>query len=462
MRTLIQNATIVTSDPARTILYDAAIAIDGELIAGIGPTAEVKAAFPDATVVDGRGRTIFPGLVNCHTHLCLTAWRGIQEDFGFPSTLKFPTNVRALMTDEENAVFAMLGAVEALRAGNTALLELGRNTASYADTLATSGLRLVLAEMVMDVEPDGVRDGRFVYSDAFGAQALERTEQLFSRWHGAAGGRITCFVGPYATEACSPKFLRDTRTFAERRDAGYSIHQNESRWETEAVMKVRGLRPTEYLFHSDFLGPRLVGGHCRYMERSEIALMGHSGAFVSFNAAMAARRGVSPPIAALEAAGNTIALGSDNMAEDMVEVMRTALFMERVARHDGLHLQPEDVLQWATRHGARALRLEHKIGSLEVGKQADLFIVNSRRPNLVPTLRIVSAFVHNGQAADIESVMVAGQWLMRDGHVLTIDEDDIVTRAQEIGLRVWHDLVERYPDVPFPIRLPPRKGPQEA
>jgi len=455
--TLIEHAAIVTCDQARTILHDAALVVDAGVIAAIGPTEETIKHFPDATVVDGRGRTVFPGLVNCHTHLCLTAWRGIQEDFGFPSTLKFPTNVRALMSDEENAVFAMLGAVEALRSGNTTLLELGRNMSSYAEVLATSGLRLVLAEMVMDVEPDGVRDGRFVYSDALGEKALQRTHDLFSRWHGTADQRITCFVGPYATEACSPQFLRRTRALAEDRDTGYSIHQNESRWETEAVMKVRGLRPTEYLFHSDFLGPRLVGGHCRYMERSEIALMGHSRGFVSFNAAMAARRGVSPPIQALEAAGATIALGSDNMAEDMVEVMRTALFMERVARQDGLHLQPEDVLDWATRHGARALRLEPKIGSLEVGKQADLFIVNSRRPNLVPTLRIVSAFVHNGHPGDVEAVMVAGNWLMRDGKVVTVDEDDIVQRAQEIGLRVWHELVERYPDVPFPIRLPPRQ-----
>jgi 5-methylthioadenosine/S-adenosylhomocysteine deaminase len=454
VRTLIKNTTVVTSDATGTVHHDAALVIDGDVIAAIGPTQDVTRQFREADVIDGRGKAVFPGLVNCHTHLCLTAWRGIQEDFGFPSTLKFPTNVRALMSAEENAVFAMLGAVEALRSGNTTLLEIGRDTASYAEVLTTSGLRLVLAETAMDVEPEGVRHGRFVYSPALGEQALRRTADLFSRWHGALDGLITCFVGPYATEACSPDFLRQTRAFAEQHDTGYTIHQNESRWETDAVMKVRGLRPTEYLFHADFLGPRLVGGHCRFMQPSEISLLGHSGAFVSFNAAMAARRGVSPPIQALEAAGCAIALGSDNMAEDMVEVMRTALFMERVARQDGLHLQPEEVLGWGTRHGARALRLDRQIGSLEVGKKADLFLVNTRRPNLVPTLRIVSAFIHNGQAADIESVMVGGQWLLRDGKVLTMDEADIVDRAQEIGLRVWHELVRRYPDVPFPIRLP--------
>jgi 5-methylthioadenosine/S-adenosylhomocysteine deaminase len=214
------------------------------------------------------------------------------------------------------------------------------------------------------------------------------------------------------------------------------------------------VRPTEYLFQNDFLGPGLIAAHCRFMTPSEIALLGRSGAFVSHNAAMAARRGSAPPIQALAAAGCTIAMGSDNMAEDMVEVMRTGLFTERVSRQDGQSPQPEDVLEWAARNGARALGHGQIAGSLEAGKKADLFVVDARRPNLVPAVRIVSAFLHNGQAADVEAVMVDGRWLMRDGKVLTLDEPDIVTRAEAIGQRVWRQLVEKHPDVPFPIRLP--------
>src|SRR5579864_108377 len=114
MQILIKNATIVTSHAARSVLHDAAIVIDDDVIAAIGSSMDLSKQFKDADVVDARDRAIFPGLVNCHTHLCLTAWRGIQEDFGFPSTLTFPTSVRALMSDEENAVFAMLGALEAV------------------------------------------------------------------------------------------------------------------------------------------------------------------------------------------------------------------------------------------------------------------------------------------------------------------------------------------------------------
>src|SRR5262249_30401685 len=137
---------------------------------------------------------------------------------------------------------------------------------------------------------------------------------------------------------------------------------------------------------------------------------------------------------------------------------RTGLFAERVARRDAQSPQPEDVLEWAARNGARALGHGEIAGSLEVGKQADLFVVNARHPNLVPALRIVSAFVHNGHPGDIESVMVNGRWLMRDDRVLTLDEADIVARAEAIGRRAWRQLVEKHPDVPFRITLPGRSS----
>ena len=125
------------------------------------------------------------------------------------------------------------------------------------------------------------------------------------------------------------------------------------------------------------------------------------------------------------------------------------------SRQDGERPWPEDVLEWGTRNGAAALGLGTDVGSLEVGKKADLIVLDARRPHLVPALRIVSGWIHNGQAGDVESVMVDGRWLMRDHKVLTIDEADVVTRAEEIGRRVWRQLVERYPNVPFPIKLPP-------
>ena len=183
--------------------------------------------------------------------------------------------------------------------------------------------------------------------------------------------------------------------------------------------------------------------------------MGRAGAGVSNNPAIAARRGAAAPVKELQAAGCGIGMGSDNMAEDMVEVMRAGLFLERVRRNDQMDPQPEEVLEWATRGGSRILGMEHEIGALEVGKKADLFMVDMMRPHLVPTLRIVSSFVHNGQPADITSVMVDGRWVMRDNKVLTIDEADIIRRAEQVGHSVWRRLLNQFPNVPFPISLPP-------
>jgi cytosine/adenosine deaminase-related metal-dependent hydrolase len=155
---------------------------------------------------------------------------------------------------------------------------------------------------------------------------------------------------------------------------------------------------------------------------------------------MAANRGVIPPIPALRDAGCPIANGTDNNTNDMFEVMRVALLTERIRRNDanpGLRPQPEDMLEDATLGGARAVRQAKLLGSLEIGKKADLIVLDTRRAHLVPAGRIVSAWIHNGQPCDIESVMVDGQFIMRNRKVLTMDEESIVAEADKVGRRIW-------------------------
>jgi 5-methylthioadenosine/S-adenosylhomocysteine deaminase len=223
------------------------------------------------------------------------------------------------------------------------------------------------------------------------------------------------------------------------------------------VQEQRGLRPTEYLARCDFLSSRLLAAHCRCMTPDEERLLGASGASVAFNSAIAARWGLSPRIADLEAYGCTIALGTDNMAEDMVEVMRTALFMERVRRQDGRQPTPEQVFSWATRHGYRALGIADG-GWLAPGNKADLILVDLQRAHLVPVLRVVSCFVHQGQAHDIEGVMVDGRWLMRDGALLTMDEASIVQEADRIGRAAWQRLFAERPTLTPPAGWHPLVG----
>ena len=455
MTNVIKNATIVTGDNARTILYDSAIAIDGDRIVGIGRTPEVMTAYPDAEQIEGTGKALFPGLVNCHTHLLASNDRGILEDWGFPTTLKFPATARSLLSQEERQLMATLAVLEAIRSGTTTLLEVQAEVSDYAEYLEKTGLRFVLADTVNDIDASAGSAGSSSAQGARGERGLQRCADLIESWHGKGDGRISCFVAPHAPETVSPGLLRQSREMAERYDVGYTIHLSQSPNEIESVMRARGVPPTHYLFSNDFLGPRLVLAHCRYVNPSEIALLGQAGCGVSNNAAIAARRGAAAPVKELLAAGCGMGMGTDNMAEDMVEVMRAGLFLERVRRNDQMDPQPEDMLEWASRGGAKILGLGQETGSLEVGKKADLFMINMMRPHLVPTLRIVSGFVHNGQPSDVQSVMVDGRWLMRDGKVLTIDEDDIVRRAEQTGHHVWQRLLKKYPNVPFSVALPP-------
>ncbi len=456
---VIANTTIVTCDAAHTVLHDAAIAIKDNRIATLGATPQILAVYPDAEVIDGRGKAVFPGLINCHAHLTANLFRGISEDFGFPSSFAFPEDVRDMISDEETTVMAALGAIEAARTGSTTTVEIAGGIHRYADMLDKTGMRWVLAENTADgIVPPTFRAGEPVHAYSFQLRdkSLEHATRLFEKWHhGNETDRITCMGSTGLVETSSPDLLRSVHEIAEKYDSHYTIHLNQSRLEVESLILMRGVRPTESLFHNDYLGPRMLGAHVRYLSPSEISLLGTTRSNVSHQPAMAARRAVIPPIPALRHAGCTIGMGTDNNTQDMVEVMRTGLFTERIIRDDGMNPQPEDILAMTTMGSATAIGMEDEVGSLEVGKKADLFIINTQRVTLVPTNRIVSAFIHNGQPSDIESVMVDGEFVLRDGKFLNLDEDTIIREADNIGKSVWRRLLNKYPNVPFPPTLAP-------
>jgi cytosine/adenosine deaminase-related metal-dependent hydrolase len=363
-----------------------------------------------------------------------------------------------MLSEEEITVMALLGALESIKSGTTTLVENAPGIGVYAAELAKTGLRWVFAESARDaVVPAGWRPGEDVhaFSPALCEAALQRINDLFATWHQAHNGLITVFPAAALAEASSPELLQAVRAFAEQHDLGYTIHLAQSRLEIESMMRLRGVRPSFFLYAHDFLGPRLFAAHCRYVDAAEVALLGNTRTIITHQAGMAANRAVIPPIPALRAAGCPIAMGTDNNSQDMLEVMRIGLVTERILRDDATQPQPEDILRETTRGGAQALRQQATIGALEVGKKADLIVVDTQRAHLVPTLRIVSAWLHNGQPGDIEAMMVDGKFLMRDRQVLTLDEASLIQEAEKIGRRAWNQLLKRYPSAPFPTRVAP-------
>ena len=455
MTTVIHDTTVVTGEEHAPVHHGAAIAVDGNAIAAIGPTDEVLARFPGAERISGRGKAVMPGFANCHTHLTLTKNRGITENTSFPEQVSYPPTVRfprsLPLSDEELTVLAQLGALEAIRCGTTAVMEIAANIDVYAREIVDSGLRFVLAEQASDrAHGDIGEPGPFVVNQELAEQGLQNIADMHSKWNGAEGGRVTVGVAGWAPDMCSPELLVRLRELQDSLDTLGTIHLNQIWGEVENVKANRdGALPTEFLAQLGYLNDRLVAAHCRCMTPQEERILGESGAWVSFNSAIAARRGLSPHVADLEAAGCGIAMGTDNMAEDMVEVVRTGMFMERIRRSDGRLPSPEEAFQWATSNGYRALGIPDG-GSLRVGNKADLIVVDTRRAHLVPTIRVVSTFVHQGQGRDVESVMVDGRWIMHDNRVLTMDEDALVREADLVGRRAWRRLLDSDPDFTLP------------
>jgi 5-methylthioadenosine/S-adenosylhomocysteine deaminase len=427
---------------------DVALAVAGDRIAAIGPTDDVLRAHPGADVYDGRGKALFPGLINCHAHLSATLERGFNEDFGFPNSARLAIRPASLLRGDEATLMVTVGALEAIRTGTTTIVENASGIASSAAVLAKSGLRCVFAESIRDSEnvagpmsPDGLaRSETPRFSARLRDEGMRKIADLFSAWHGKEQGRIRVFPAAALAETSSPELLRAIRDFAETHDVGYTIHLSQSAAEVDFMTRHHGVRPPMFLDRHGFLGPRLFAAHCRYVDDADIALLGRTKTIVSHQAAMAANRGVIPPIAKLRAADCPIANGTDNNTNDLFEVMRIALLTERISRNDpfpGVRPQPEDVLEDATVGGARALQLGAQAGVLEAGRKADLIVVETRRAHLVPAGRITSAWIHNGQPSDIESSMVDGRFVMRSRRVLTLDEDAIVAEADRVGRRIW-------------------------
>jgi len=258
MAVVIHDTTIVTGNDAGTILYDAALAVDGRRIAALGPSADVLARYPGASRVDGRGRAVLPGFANAHTHLPRVLARGIYEDLSPSHTPPFTGGLSPLplprLTEHEERVMALLGALEAIRSGTTLVLEEGVGLADYAVGLFDSGLRLLLCERAWDRAGAAIGQGGAFEVDAVRAEtSMARIADLHKRWNGKGDGRVQVGLAAWAPELCSPELLVRLRRLQGELDVIASIHLNQIWGEVAAVREQRGMLPTEYLASVGFL-----------------------------------------------------------------------------------------------------------------------------------------------------------------------------------------------------------------
>ncbi len=418
---LVKDGYLITMDPERRVLKRGSVAIEGKEISAVGKDVEESAD----TIIDAKGKAVLPGLINAHTHLSMTLFRGIADDMPLKPWLEekiWPLELH--LTGGHCYAGALLGCLEMIKSGTTCFADQYFHMEDVARAVEESGLRSALSLGIIELgDPEKCK------SD------LRDGEKLVKNYQGAADGRITTMFGPHAAYTCSPECLGQVKKLAGKYGIGIHIHVAESETEIKDVSKKYGKRPVEHLDSIKFLGPEVLAAHCVWLTEREIKIIKERGVKPVHNPVsnMKLGSGVSPVPEMLEI-GIPVALGTDGAASnnslDMMNEMKFAALLNKVHKLDSTAVPAQSVLEMATINGARALGLEREIGSLEVGKKADLVLVDLKRPHFTPLHDVVSHLVYSGVGSDMDTVLVGGRILMRGRKVLTLDEGEVMGKAQ--------------------------------
>lgn len=448
------GTTVVTQNERREILRNAGVAVKGNRIVAVGPSAEIDRAHPQSQAIDARGKAVMPGIVNAHTHVVLLVLRGTVEDMNSEVIYTYMSPISYAMTAGEREAMGILGCMEGLRCGTTTMVEPFRHVVTYAGAMAKTGMRLWFSENCADALTLKIRHGVYEFDQAWGETFLERQVALIEQFHDTHGGRVMCQVAAHATDNCSPWMLRRLNDLREKYGVRRTVHMAQSKGEVAQVRKYADCTPAEYLERNDWLGPDVVGAHWTHCTDSDIALLARHGVHMAHCPANSSRKGPhTAPMAKILEAGVNVALGTDNMTEDMFQAMKIGSIIHRGSYGGGPKPHPQDLLDGATRNGALSLGVLDQIGSLEPGKKADITVINLEDPCMTPQINLVSNLVHYGHQGMVESVMVDGEFLMRDRRILCVNETESLRNAQAATASAWRRLQEQNPDLPLPQAL---------
>ena len=425
MNTLITHACIVTMNEKMEVIRDGSLLIENGRISriGYGITASEGAA-----VFDAGGMIVMPGLINAHTHLPMTLLRGYADDLPLDKWLTehiFPAEAR-LMTPENVRIGTRLALLEMIKTGTTCFNDMYYFEDVIAEEAKKAGIRGVMGEALIDFP---------TVSFATVDEGCARAERLLSDWQG--DNTIHPSVCAHAPYTCSPETLQKAKKLADKYNTILHIHAAETREEVEQVTTRHGLPPVEYLHSLGLTGKNVITAHAVWLNAVEVDMLADTGTAVAHNpkSNLKLASGIAPVASYLQS-GITVAIGTDGAASnntlDMVEEMRFAALISK-----GETLNPEAVgareaLQMVTIHGARALGLGDRTGSLEEGKCADLIFVDPGSYNMLPMHDPLSALVYAMNSHNIRHAIVNGEWIMRERRVLHLDEEEIIASLRKI------------------------------
>jgi 5-methylthioadenosine/S-adenosylhomocysteine deaminase len=414
---------VVTVDVERRVIANGAIVVDNGRISHIGRSDQLSAITAEKTI-DARGSIVLPAFVNGHMHISYAhAVRGLfADDFVGRDRLREVFRLQSAMTPEEEYWTSLLAIIELVRSGTLSFVDPGstRDVDGCMQAYADSGVRVVTGTSLID-QPSDLALPRFTTDDA-----LKRTDAFIRRYDGQLGGRIRAWAMPFSSDTCSAELLRGAKHIADERGTFVTIHHS------------GGL--TRHLADIDALGPNVLLAHAAGIDDADVELIAESGATVVMCPSTTMKEGSGlgrRKLPELLARGTAVALGADSANSsnflDAVRMMNAAALGMKDGRFSASVLPAETCLELVTRTGARALGIESEAGSLEVGKQADLVVFDTRRAEWSALLDPVNNLVYSADGRSVTTVIAGGRVVVDGGKVTFADEAHVADRVQALG-----------------------------
>ena len=442
--TLFTNAIVLTMDEKLTQYDPGAVAVKGDSIVAVGAEAELKKEFSAKEVIDCGGKILMPGLVNAHTHVPMTLIRGLADDLRLDVWLMgymLPVE-RQFVSPEFVRLGTLIACAEQIRSGVTTFNDMYFYEDDIAQATADAGMRAVCGESVMKYPaPDAPS-----YDDS-----LAYAREFIKKWKGHP--LIVPAIAPHAPYSTNPEIIRACVDLAKEFDVPLHIHISETAFEVENMRKEQGMPVIPYVKKLGLFEAKVIAAHCVHIDTGEIRTLQHANAGVSHNPSSNLKLASGfAPVQKMLADGLNVGIGTDGPASnndlDMFEEVRLASFVAKAASNDPTVLPAATALTMATRLGAQALHLGQITGSLEVGKRADMILVDINPLHNTPRfkrdpLNAYSQLVYASKSTDVTDVMVNGKWLMRDHQLLTLNEKELIAQARDLATKIDAFLTER-------------------
>lgn len=432
--TRIRGGLVATLDPERRELTDGVIEITDGTITHVGEHATES---PAGNEIDASALLVVPGLVNTHVHTAQQLARGLGDDVDLLTWLRdriWPFEIA--LTAADVACSTLACAAEQIRNGVTTIADPGgHHVDAIAGAIRDSGIRAYVAQSALD-EDDGLPAGMARPT----AELLELEAELAGRWHGAAEGRIRFSYTVRTIFNCSDALIEASAEATRALGSVLQMHVAEIPEENEHSIRTRGRSTVRHLAHLGVLDCGFLGAHAVFVDDGELALLAAAGAAVSHNLASNLKVLGIPRVADMLDAGILVGIGTDGAPASnrmsLLDEIWAAGLLQKGVRRDPTVLPARSMLEMATIDGARALRWGDRIGSLEVGKEADLVLLDLHRANTIAVVDPIAAFATSVKTENVHSVMCAGRWLLREREIVAFDEASVLDEATRRGPEV--------------------------